>query len=380
MAPQTEAKTRVMREGKDRDPQCAQSHARPLLEPFRLHHPGIVDLGRPGTVSHLSPFPAGRSHFLLGIDANAHFDSAELPWIGDHGAELRRNFAAEKFCRFLAAFNLFLPATFHAFHRGQTGTWRRCAHAELARCDYVAIPIEWKCQQIVSEILPTLDPGTVVLDHIAVGVWIMLSYIATQKPWVPQYDREGIRSITQDQIQHLVQSIPDVPWTENVHTHAQTLTDTISRWLSDHFPPKKRTPRRSYIGQEAWDVRSKRAGLRRLLVTSKSSFGTYDLTIAWTAWKTRSSLYRKSMTKHGKPCGSYMYAAANWGSNFIARKKSSGDFYERIETNTSNKLRMKLPVDHLENSMPSSEWLVLRGKSTREIYNHYRDSWMNKVR
>ena len=59
-----------------------------------------------------------RFEVILGIDANAHFDGAHLPNIGDFGAEARANRASYRFCELLQTWQLVLPATFDNFHHG----------------------------------------------------------------------------------------------------------------------------------------------------------------------------------------------------------------------------------------------------------------------
>ena len=235
-------------------------------------------------------FCSGAAQCLLGIDANAHFTFSEPPYIGENGLETRANHAAAHFSSFLRRFSLFLPATFSEYHSGPTGTWRRSGSTDWARCDYVGLPLAWKQTSVLSQNIDTLDPGTVALDHVAVGVWVVLHYVQKQHSRLPRFDREKVRAMSGHQVTDLCNSLPDIPWETSVHEHGLILTKAISEWLTKTFPVTVAPPRRTYIQEGTWDLRRQRIMLRRAIERIQQSCHSYHLSIALVAWKTRDTL------------------------------------------------------------------------------------------
>ena len=140
-----------------------------------------------------------------------------------------------------------------------------------------------------SKVLETLDAGT-SLDHTAVGLWASISVVSASKPPTPAYDRNAIQNITFEQRQSLANSIPEVPWTTNVHHHAVIITRAIRKWLSSNFPVAKSKPRSSVISDQCWSLRTKRLGLQQQLREGKALLIKYETFIALYAWKFQISL------------------------------------------------------------------------------------------
>ena len=227
---------------------------------------------------------------IVGLDANSHFAEEVEPWIGSHGLEAHTNVGAHCFQAFLTRFDLFLPATFEAHHSGETGTWRRTCSAQLARCDYLALPLIWNRSQISSKNLDTVDAGTVKLDHCAVAAWVDLTFSPQPKTNRVSFNRQHIKKITPEQIAQLSEDLPDVPWNLNVHEHACVFTNSIADWLASKFPAVKNPPRRSYISEATWAIRKDRLHHRRALQGGRYQIEVYDLAISFVAWKEQKPL------------------------------------------------------------------------------------------
>eukprot|EP00435_Cladocopium_sp_Y103_P012288 s1774_g3.t1 len=78
---------------------------------------------------------------VLLADANCRFGDMPNRHIGTLDPE-RDTPKSEPFCQFVAAQNLFLPATFEDFHRGPSGTWQHQT-GHWTRNDVIGIPFAW---------------------------------------------------------------------------------------------------------------------------------------------------------------------------------------------------------------------------------------------
>ena len=143
---------------------------------------------------------------LLGIDANAHFATASLPNLGEHGCEIRANSASGYFAEFLEKCSLFLPSTFEQYHEGPTTTWVSPANGQTARCDYIALSLDWRHARVKvkSYVLPSIDSGRSGEDHIPVAAEVYL-FLQSRRPKsvVPSFDRVKLQRCCPDKLRDI---------------------------------------------------------------------------------------------------------------------------------------------------------------------------------
>ena len=233
-----------------------------------------------------------RYHLILGLDANAHFNVAYLPMVGEWGLEDKENRAARRFVEVLQAFSLFLPSTFQEHHIGSHTTWRRTSSAAGSRCDYIAVPACWSISfPMVSKVLDSLDAGSTPFDHTAIALWVNLTFIAAKRPPKASYDREALKYLTTEQGTSLAASLPEVPWQTNVHTHAVVFSEAMHQWLVRNFPAPKFTPKAGYISEDCWKLRQHRMQLQRRVRQCKLFYTKYQFTVCLYAWKHGITMY-----------------------------------------------------------------------------------------
>lgn len=100
---------------------------------------------------------------LLLADANCRIGDAPNQHIGPHGAENSCP-KSDAFCQFVAAQQMFLPATFDAFHQGPSGTWRH-PNGTWTRNDLIGIPLDWPLSLCNSWIDMDIDFSLCKDDH-----------------------------------------------------------------------------------------------------------------------------------------------------------------------------------------------------------------------
>lgn len=220
---------------------------------------------------------------IVGIDANAHFDGEDRPWIGPLGATPKSNVPAKHFGDFLKQHNLFLPSTYDDYHSGPCFTWRVNSDQPGARCDYVCLPMAWRTFSPRSQNLPELDAGTASFDHTPVGVWCALSFTKTRRKR-PRFDVTKIVTALDKDGMQLREKLFAIPWQQDVHQHAAGLSDIISDWLAEQCPPDKRGPRAAYITKRSWDLRGIRLWLARSVRHIHDCYRQHQLRTALYAW------------------------------------------------------------------------------------------------
>lgn len=241
----------------------------------------------------------GKEWILVGVDANAHFMVESLPHVGTHGLEQRENHGAQCFLDFLSAFALYLPSTYVDQHQGDTQTWIKVGQNYGTRCDYVAIPLEWTNNVHSSYVAPTLDAGTMMADHYPVVVWIKLQYTKRRVEQC-QYDVTKIRNIQHLAYQTVVDKLQAIDWQCDVHSHAAQVSDTISEWLQEQCPRQATTPKKTYIQERTWGLRSVRISLTRLYKGLGRLYVKFQIQTALRARRSRTTYSQEWMSQTEK--------------------------------------------------------------------------------
>ena len=218
----------------------------------------------------------GQKSCILLIDANAHFQTPEVPCVGTVGLENIGNYCAKCFGDFLQVTQLFLPSTFAEFHEGQTATWRHPARGTLHRCDYIAVPQGWYHYGLHSWVDGCLDTGRPGIDHIAVILACDLPWCfgGRRQDWPSLHvDRAAIQRADNVAIGNLLDRLPKYCWDVNIHEQASMMVTDLQGALQQAFPTKQKPPRAGYISEAAWQLRAQRRQYRRRLFLTRVDYG-----------------------------------------------------------------------------------------------------------
>ena len=205
-------------------------------------------------------------YYIMGVDANAHFCDASLPYVGCEGVEESQNLAGRCFLRLLARIDCYLPSTFEGVHQGESWTWISHANGAQARCDYLMIPREPQPVKVETWVIDSLDTGLRATDHRPLMMKILLPKIrCVYKRPRCSFDRRSLQKATTAEIDEALRDIPGHSWEEDIEKHATTLSEQVTKSLAKAFPAGKRGPRKSYISDETWTLRTARMQTRSTL-------------------------------------------------------------------------------------------------------------------
>ena len=230
----------------------------------------------------------GASVVLIG-DYNTSFSEPVPARIGDLVWPAKHR-VPEGLSSILRRHDLWLPSTFWRYHTGQHETWISPTGSTGARLDYIAIPAHWNVPPSGSWVDTSLDWGQARVDHFGVGAqthFVFGSKTPGQRRSVG-YDRDTIRSEEgQKQLAKICRDIPLQRWDTNVHRHYLALEQHLTAALSVAFPAQRGNCRSSHFSSATWDVRQRRAWLRRHLARARTGLRLDAARAALLAWRRR---------------------------------------------------------------------------------------------
>lgn len=232
-------------------------------------------------LSGLLTSTVGDGHVLVMIDANARTGPA------DHRHILDKDDVAgtttTDFRDFLSQHNLCAPAT-ALFHQGDFATWSSPTDDHQLRIDYVLIPCDWMPSCTFSGSLDNLDFGHLG-DHRAMAIelqWKDISSIPSKRRTSQSYDRTKLMQID---LAHKLGDYRPLPWNADIETQVNHLNDYIQQALHETCPPTKQGPKKSFISDETWALRTDKLRLQRRDKTCKQSIRRELLARIFHAWK-----------------------------------------------------------------------------------------------
>lgn len=218
------------------------------------------------------------------LDSNAHFSEAAPPHIGEANLERRSSEAATHMVEYLRQTHSWAISTEN--HHGDSHTWVH-PNGSRRRNNYICIPQEWKYpHSAISWTEPFLDVGSDAghQDYIP----LLAAFIFTTKggfarrPATRPVDTQKIKNATQDDINAFFQGLAKAPWDTNVHEHAASIVLGIQHELGRHFGASRKPPRKEYISEETWKLRTSRVDARRRVRGLEKKIES-----GWLAWTFR---------------------------------------------------------------------------------------------
>lgn len=231
------------------------------------------------------PFFRKYSNRIFGADCNAHFAEGLPEHIGDAGLEGTTDVGGDCLRKFVLDLDLFLPSTVEHIHRGDHRTWWSFSNNKGARCDYFAVPKSWQSGFFETQVRSTLDEGNASIDHLPVTMHCKIFLLGhpAKRAKMP-LNRKALQGASPARLQEIVSDVVVPDWSSGIDQHALQLTSQISERLCAAFP-MERGPRRSYISEDSWRLRSERVSIRRQLVKAKSSLEGLRIFICLRCWR-----------------------------------------------------------------------------------------------
>ena len=186
---------------------------------------------------------------ILLVDANARVGSFPTPCVGPWQAETDTD-KSEPFVHFLQTHQLWLPATFEPYQKGDGGTWRHPSGKWL-RNDFVAVPLQWSYTELSARVSDDVDLSTVKEDH-------ALAVVQFCAPAIPT--RSHINARMRKRHEHDLDALPTyvdwpslhVPFDVDVHTHAHLLQQHILQALP--VQSRRSRPLKTSLSEATWQL------------------------------------------------------------------------------------------------------------------------------
>ena len=227
---------------------------------------------------------------ILG-DFNARLGMTEEGVTGNLLFDESDNDNGERLCALFREHGLWIPSTFDGVHVGTSYTWTHPKGTRQARIDYVLLD-DHHWNNVKSFVDLDIITSNSARDHELVGADLMWSwdlYQSTSKGIA--YDWEAMH--TQDgriKLQQVVDSLPVIDWSIDVHDHWQILEDALHTGLASTFPVQSKPKRSDIFSERTWTLREeKRAAKMNLVDLDDAALDVYYWT-AWQAWKKNKSI------------------------------------------------------------------------------------------
>ena len=205
--------------------------------------------------------------------------------IGDRLCD-RTNDNGERFEVILQNHSLWLPATFSSLHTTRDETWTH-PRGHKSRLDYVGLDVMANWTVTWSGVDDSVQATHTAVDHSLVGLvlcWDEVARVNTVKR--PNYDWEAMATDEGRQLlQNMLQDIPTLPWSCEVHHQWDFYDACIHDGLSKLFPPPKRKTRSDIFTSATWSLIEKKSKYKLHLNELDECFEGIWICSAWRAWK-----------------------------------------------------------------------------------------------
>lgn len=221
---------------------------------------------------------------IVMIDANARTGPADQLHVFDHDDSANANTVL--FRDFLRLHHLCVPSTL-PLHEGYHATWIHPSEEAEYRIDYILIPSEWASFCTRSSSLDHLDMGHLG-DHRAMAVeqsWQgTSSNHMLSKTMLKSYDRT---KILKTDLAASLDAYAPLPWNADIEQQVDHFNQHVIQVLQQHCPVQKQGPKKSYISEQIWTLRTQKLRLQRHAKDNKKRQQQELLTRLFQAWAGR---------------------------------------------------------------------------------------------
>lgn len=228
---------------------------------------------------------------ILG-DFNARIGQTHEEAVGSFLIDEEDNHNGERLGGFCVDNRFWIPSTFPELHVGTPFTWTHPRGGQ-ARIDYVLLS-EGPWTSITSYVDLSIVTSNASRDHELVGAdigWCVEAYSIRQKcptyDWEMMHTAEGKRTL-----QAVVDNLPSVDWTVDVHEHWQILEDSLHQGLREAFPSKPKILKKDIITGQSWALRDDKMAAKDHLYYLDDAVDDLYLWITWNAWVTQTPVHQ----------------------------------------------------------------------------------------
>ena len=210
------------------------------------------------------------SEVLLLVDANGRVGSQPTSAVGAHDPETE-SLAGEVFHSFLLELGCMLPATFPAWHVGQSWTWAAPgADPVRHRIDYIGVPDSWADFHFCSRVWETFESLQSRLDHLPVQLQVSfwknlpgLRYTKAQRRACRPNAELSMPQRTR--FVHSLAAVTSLPWHVDVDEHLRSFVPALHTASRAVQVAPSDAPRQPYLTADTLQIVRQRAAYRRYL-------------------------------------------------------------------------------------------------------------------
>ena len=188
--------------------------------------------------------------WLVMIDGNCRLGSLPSPHVGTKDRD-EEDSSGSWFHELLRRLRLFAPSTYDGFFSGPSGTMFQKRNASFGRGDFLGIPLSWTGHSVWACTDHAISAGHQVMDHRSVVGYVKILFESGGR--TTQVRRNGIdQKALADPCkrhlgQHVIDTIPEVPWDVSVHQHCEVITGHLQQGSAIHYPVVKGRLRADYF-------------------------------------------------------------------------------------------------------------------------------------
>lgn len=162
-----------------------------------------------------------------------------------------------------------------------------------ARCDCF-LPTEWRLGKIASCLIPSLDGAQKGIDHtpLATEVQILLSRKFPRQT-ATAFDRRSLQVANKEAIDQIFEGLTIPDWDTDIDEHMTQPTEQLHDRLCTVFTTVKKQPRKGYVSDTAWQIRSDKIRLRHELGRLKRTVWQQTLSEAFARLRWGVQSYRR---------------------------------------------------------------------------------------
>ena len=200
------------------------------------------------TTHVLQKFPGWK--VILLCDSNAHVGSCPSTSISTYGEETE-NQAGTIFHGWLLANDIWLPSTWPHVHHGDHYTYMTPSGTHCHRLDFVGLSMNWPLDSVATAVDFDIDGSLSRFDHFAATCTFVSTTTINDKSSdgqrrKPSMDRTAIAKLLHAD-PHYFASLPDVPWSMDIHRHATGLATATLGHLQTTIPDTRRQVRKRQL-------------------------------------------------------------------------------------------------------------------------------------
>ena len=237
--------------------------------------------------------------WLLLFDANCRIGSETSRNVGDWQAD-DEDKAGALFHALTGDLDVWAPSTFEHSMTGDGGTLLQRASGVLQRSDFVCIPLSWMNFEVEAWTEPGITAGHSAPDHFAAMCRCTLVHRSGGKRApARKIDPVALQDpANRDSIQSIIEGIPAISWSTNVHDHAALLSEYLYQNLVAKFPLNGRRMRKSFLSEQTGEVHAIVANLRHALRNRLVAQDLARVRCAFQAWRHRDKDFARIFSGH----------------------------------------------------------------------------------